>query len=69
MNQQKKDQVDARDERLIRAQRTGHYQDNFTGGGVPMCLMNGRMVPLPGHLEAAKRRRAIMCDRMEVENG
>ena len=63
-----KDNQDQRDERWARARRTGHYQDDFTGGGVPMELIDGRLVPKPGYIEAAKRRRNIMMSRKVEEH-
>ena len=60
---------DNRDDRQVYAQRTGEYLDEFTGG-MPMTIINGRIVPRPGYLEAAKRRRRnIMNGRNEEDDG
>lgn len=63
------DRQDAREERWIDARRTGHYQDEFTGGGVPMMIKDGCMVPVPGFIEAAKRRRQRMFGMRRIEHG
>ena len=48
---------DARDERLIAAQRTGEYTDQFTGGLCPMRFEHGFLVPDQDYLDAEERRR------------
>jgi hypothetical protein len=64
MNREKRERTDARDEALRQARRTGlHMGNDFAGGGgTPMMIDKaGNIVPRPGYLEAArKRRRARM---------
>lgn len=60
---------DVRHERLSHAQKTGEYVDFPGGGGIPVRLYRGRVCPLPGYVEAAKRRRNIQTSKQEIENG
>ena len=47
---------DARDERLIAAQRTGEFTDAFTGGLCPMHFDGTFLVPDQDYLDAERRR-------------
>lgn len=80
MNRREKaQQQDARHETLSHAQQTGDYL-TYPGPGIPMRYLDGRIVALPGWLEADRvrreemknpgsicRRKAMMA-RMEIEN-
>ncbi len=69
MTRAENEQADSRDERLAHARRTGEYTGFPGGGGIPMKFDGDVVVPLPGYVDAAKRRRDIMAGRMEVEYG
>jgi hypothetical protein len=64
MNQEKADRIDARDERLAHALRTGEYIDQFTttptqfGLRRPRCCME----------QNARRRQQEMRARQEIEH-
>lgn len=61
--------MDSRTERFRHAQQTGLWEEFPAGGGIPMTTKGGKIVPAPGHVAAAKRRRAMMFGRMEIEHG
>ena len=64
MNQAKKDIIDARNERLAHAQKTGEYSDQFTT--VPTEF--GLRVPRCCQKQAARRRQQRMTARQEIEH-
>ena len=65
MSQEKKDRIDARNERLAHALRTGEYIDQFTT--TPTEL--GLRVPRCCQKQAARRRQQRMTARQEIEHG
>lgn len=65
MNQEKKDRIDGRSERLAHAQKTGEYIDQFTT--VPTEF--GLRVPRCCQAQAARRRQQRMTERMKIEHG
>lgn len=80
MNQREKAQrYDARYETLKHAQQTSDYL-TYPGRGIPMRYVNGRIVALPGWLEADRvrreerknpgsiRRRKVMTAKQEIEH-